>query len=230
MKSQKLLPNESLLFLSMACAAYYCKNCENNDFISISSKVASTALLALHRHRKKMPNDGNLFTVSLAFHTLGDLLIELSEDTFLLSLASFFVGHAFYIKELNKDRIDLFTLNKTKIAFISMLAVYAAWFSNLLMSKTEGVVQTAIPLYTALLFFVVTFAAMQKKQSGSALLSACLYAASDNLIGLNMFMPDKFKALTSALPSFFQVSSRVTFPLYFAGQAGAVQRSSFAGR
>jgi len=222
---KQALPNEATLFLSIACASYYCAACENENTLSICAKVASTLLLTLYRHQTKHPMEAHTFTLSLAAHAAGDLLIELSKETFVLSLAAFFIGHAFYLQQLNAQRIAFLALNKTQITCISLLALYALWFTHLLTSKTDGIIQAAIPLYCTMLFFIVTFATMQKERLLSACLFSGLYAASDNLIGLHMFLPETFNRFSSLLPDLLKPASRITFPLYFAGQVGSVERA-----
>lgn len=216
------LPNQTLLYFSIFCAGTYYAFCENKNSFTIAAKVASAALLTCYRHQNKKATESNLLTYSLACHAAGDLLIELSENTFVLALMAFFIGHGFYAKQLNHHRIEFTALSKLKIASSIILAIYASWFANLLVSKTDDIVQKAIPLYCSMLFLVMLFALMQKEKSTSATISAALYAASDNLIGTSMFLPNTFENLTAPLPQFFRPLTRISFPLYFAGQVGAV--------
>lgn len=208
--------DDKLLFSSMVFACIYWSTCESHTSFSLPAKVTSTLLLTLYRHQKREAHQSHALTVSLAFHSLGDLLIELSEKTFVLSLATFFIGHAFYAWQMTHTTIQRTELSSTRVTAIIALGSYIAYIAHLLVSNTDGVVQKAIPAYCLALFSILALAILQKEKPLTAFSAAFSYALADKLIAIDKFIIQ--------IPRV----GYVTWASYFGGQVAAVKRADTA--
>ena len=201
--------DENVSCLSWLGAGVYSVICSTNSALSIASKVASTALLTVLGARCIPAEKNALATTSFFFHCVGDLLIEVSPQSIEYAMLAFLIGHAFYIRLLNQNRLSPSELSRPRLLMMSGMTLYGAAFTQLLMSKTKGVVQCAIPVYVAALTIMFLLASMQRMRSKEFFLSALMYVASDNLIGAREFLSFRFFGL-----------NQLTWGLYYAGQRG----------
>jgi len=145
-------------------------------------------------------------TKALLAHCCGDLIIELSPHAVLCAIPAFLVGHLLYLWQLKNSIILAKEINATKYVALSSIAVYSAYFTQLLASHTTGVVQGAVLFYCAALTTLLAMTVLQKQNSTALFLSAALYIASDTLIGVNQFV--------GKIPG----SNYATWGMYYAGQ------------
>jgi uncharacterized membrane protein YhhN len=171
---------------SLSLAFFYLLYCEyeaNNTFL-IAAKVSSTALLAYQSYQHHAQKN-KLLTAALVFHCAGDLIIELPGDSLVPAMGSFFLGHLFYTLQLKKNCMPLSDINAAKKITLAGIGLYSAFFTGYLTANTAGVVQCAIPLYSAMLAAILVMTCLQKEKSTPLFLAASLYALSDSLIGFN---------------------------------------------
>ncbi len=187
MRKGLLQNHQNILRLSYIFALWYWFNCESGDAHAVLAKVSSTALLTLYAYKTSGSPYPTLTVMSLASHCVGDGAFEC--DTLILpAMGAFLMGHFFYIFSLRKNCIRLQDINLTKALGIVAFSLYGIAFTSYLMTKTSGVIQCAIPLYSAVLSAMFTLACLQKKNTFPIFISALLYVASDNLNGFNMFV------------------------------------------
>ena len=199
--------NKAILPLSYGLAAWYWYRSANATPLDILAKVGSTALLALHGHKVSEHHVQKQMVAALVSHCIGDLLIELpGEKLFLCAIATFLIGHSFYISKLQKNHFSLAELNLPRALGLAAFTIYGAAFTHLLTSKTSGVIQCAIPLYSLAISVMFMLACLQKENMLRNFLGAFLYVASDNIIGANMFV--------NKIPG----ANYLSWPLYFLGQ------------
>ena len=202
MRKDILRDDNPVLRLSYFFALLYWLNCESGSVPAVIAKVSSTALLALHAHRK-VSQQPNQTVTSLALHCVGDLLIELPGNSILYAIPAFFLGHAFYISALKKNCIHLQDMNMPQALVTAAFTIYGTAFTNFLMTKTSDVIQCAIPLYSLALTAMFILACLQKKNTLHTFSSAFLYVASDNIIALNMFVKKTPYASYLSWPSYY---------------------------
>jgi hypothetical protein len=198
--------DNAILPLSYGLAALYWWRSADPTALDILAKVGSTALLAYHGHKTTEPNASKHMVAALVCHCIGDLLIELPGNSLIYAIPAFFLGHSFYISTLQKNRFTLSELNVPRILAMAAFSLYGSAFTHLLTTKTEGVIQSAIPIYSLAISTMFMLACMQKENALRVFLGAFLYVASDNIIGANMFV----KKIPGA--------NYVSWPLYFLGQ------------
>lgn len=181
-----LTSNDIIMSLSKALSLYYFFNSNTETSIAIAAKFCSTALLALHAHQtQKLNQDAHLKNALIA-HCIGDLLIELP-GAFIPSIFLFGIGHSFYIQKLKNNAIASHELTKNKSIMLGIISAYSAAFTYFLMTKTTGIIQVAIPIYSIILSSMFMLTCLQKEKPHCAFTAALLYVLSDNIIGINMF-------------------------------------------
>lgn len=213
--------NTPTLIASTALATLYLFNCTTGTLPAIVAKVASTFLLALYGWRNTHPTIANRMGIALLLHCLGDLLIEVSPDPILHAIPAFFMAHTVYSSVLYKNTMSLSDISLPKKVCIAAFTLYAAGFTQLLMTKTSGVIQCAIPIYIAAISIMFLLACMQKQRSDGLLCAAMMYAVSDNLIGCREFLGLKAPQINDACHNFV---SAVIWAGYFGGQWLAVKQ------
>lgn len=198
--------DNAILPLSYGLAALYWWHSADPTVLDIVAKVGSTALLAYHGQKTIRHPLSKQMVAALACHCIGDLLIELPGNSILYAIPAFFVGHSLYIATLQKNRYALSELNMLRALAMTAFTLYGAAFTHVLTTKTSGVIQCAIPVYSLAISTMFLLACMQKENALRVFVGALLYVASDNIIGANMFV----KKIPGA--------NYLSWPLYFLGQ------------
>lgn len=198
--------DSAILPLSYGLAALYWWRSADPTALDIVAKVGSTALLAYHGQKTINHPLSKQMVAALVCHCIGDLLIELPGNSILYAIPAFFVGHSIYIATLQKNRFAVSELNLPRALAMMAFSIYGAAFTHALTTKTSGVIQCAIPVYSLAISTMFLLACMQKENALRVFLGALLYVASDNIIGANMFV--------TKIPG----ANYLSWPLYFLGQ------------
>src|SRR3990167_1520516 len=200
--NHKISRDSAILSISYGLAAIYWYRSSNATVLDVLAKVSSTALLTYYAAR----TDSKQMTAGMLFHCFGDGLIELPGKSLIPAMLTFLVGHSINIARFQKNRFSLSELNLPRVLAMAAFTIYGAAFTHLLTTKTSGVIQYAIPIYSLAISTMFLLACIQKERSLRVFLGALLYVASDNIIGANLFV----KKIPGA--------NYLSWPLYFLGQ------------
>ncbi len=156
-------------------------------------------------HRKK-PHV-TVLTLALLFHGIGDIIIELEgENTLLLAILPFLIGHLLYALTFQKDRNDLAALTVWEKGIIVIIITYGLFFGIFLSFHLQLLYLLAVIPYIIVILSMVLLSVMARYTEKIIVLGALLYVISDSLIALTTFvMPWPWSPL-------------LTWPTYFFGQ------------
>lgn len=208
---RKAMDSAEIMHLSYLLAALYWYHCQNKSAPIVLAKVSSTALLTYHVYRHANTVQSKQFVGALLCHCVGDLLMEAPKHSVLLAIPAFFLGHSLYLPLLLQNKIPYSEMSIAKKIMLLLFSGYAIGFTGLLVAKTSGIIQCAIPCYSAVLASMFILACMQKENKNSIFFGALLYVISDNIIGADRFL--------KKMPG----SGYLSWPLYFIGQRVLVE-------
>tara|TARA_R110000868_G_scaffold91396_1_gene253477 strand:- start:26 stop:649 length:624 start_codon:yes stop_codon:yes gene_type:complete len=187
-----------LLLSSLACSSFYQakSSCylyeqkkiktKDSEIIDIFAKGASTMLLATYSFLQADSYNA-YFSLSLIFHSIGDVIIEIPDDKAIYySMSVFFIGHVLNTNHLNQS-IDI--NSKAEFALIiTGIGLIGAIMGSYITLKSKPPVKYIIPFYACALTCMLMSASLQKNKQSYFALSAAFYILSDFMIGYHNFV------------------------------------------
>ncbi len=175
-----------LLFVLAALVFLFALYIDSEILAAISKPIPLIMLLLLVKPNNKY---NRLIFVGFIFSLFGDVFLMKVVDNFVLGLASFLIGHVFYIFAFLHRKPDAKLLSA--IPFYTLAAVLAAFF-YFNSSPDSGFDELKIPVF-AYIFVIMTMVWRSFLQIKSdklaflAALGAVLFAFSDSCIAFDMF-------------------------------------------
>jgi uncharacterized membrane protein YhhN len=173
-------------------------------FILKATSILALALIVWkHRQSKQL----TLLFVALIFHSFGDGLLDIDRSgLFLPALATFLIGHIFYILTFKPDVSFSRTLSNAKKFWIAAIILFAAGLGTILFPKLENHLVIPVFIYMAAIVTMTICTVLANYRTAWISLGAMSYLLSDAMIAVNTFVQP------------FAASAFLIWPMYYLGQ------------
>lgn len=153
-----------------------------------------------------------LLMAALAASLAGDVFLMLPGDFFISGLASFLVGHLFYLALFHQG-VPWFPSRRALLGTLGLGAAMYAWVWN---GLGEPALQLAVAAYVSVIALMaaqaIGRATLQRDVATSAVaLGACVFMLSDALIAINRFVTPLPLASLWVLSSYYLAQILITF-------------------
>ncbi len=163
-------------------------------------------LILLTWHHRQRAHVKWLF-LGLAFHSIGDVIIDFEGDfSLLVAIFPFMIGHLSYAYTFYQDRRKFTKLATWEKAFIVFIILYGVAFSTILSTHLPLHFFIAVNMYIVIILGMVILSMVADYPEKLVLVGALLYVISDSLIAVDAFV--------LSLPW----SPFLTWPTYLLGQ------------
>ncbi len=170
-----------VLAIAFACAYYLGLWLSNTDLMLLTKPVPVLLLsLALYPWRSKYQK---IIAIAFVFSAIGDLVLQLPGDKFVLGLGSFLIAHLFYIFAF-VQRSRRFAVEGLMFAVILGIAIF------LVIRRNLGQMLLPVVVYMLVILTMLwrSFAQIgADKFAKFAFYGAILFVMSDSVIAINRF-------------------------------------------
>lgn len=179
----------SILIAVLGILEIYGSYRHQRDLVYFTKPGAMLAIIALAATRldRARPRYGSLILIGLGCSLVGDVMLMLPGDLFVVGLVSFLVAHIFYIAAFRTDVKRLGSLVFAGLLFGVGAVIYSILLPNL------GSMKLPVSIYLAVILTMAwqalsRWSYMRDKQALLAAIGALLFVISDSFIAFNRFL------------------------------------------